>query len=85
MRTYSVKTYQDQATYTVTIDETGVISADGLPDDAVENMKASVARHMARNKLPAVTALGLVVGPYSTVRLVDAESVSDLSKEPGVS
>lgn len=66
MKTYKVTTYGD-GSYTVSLDDTGVVDVDGLLSDTVEGLKASVARHMKRRRLSAVTALGLAAGPYSHV------------------
>lgn len=72
-KTYKVTTYQDAATYTVTLDDTGVVSATELSEKAVEDLKNSVTRLMTRYGLTPVVALSRVVGSYSTV--TDAEDV----------
>lgn len=84
MTTYTVTTYQDKATYKVTLDETGVVAVDGLTADTAETLKSSVARYMHRNGLPATTALGLAIGPYSFATEADEEPVSDQASEAGV-
>lgn len=65
-KTYTVTTYDGKTSYTVTLDETGVVEAD-LPATAFEDLKASVSRSMSRYGLSAITALGRVVGSYSVV------------------
>lgn len=75
MKTYRVETY-GESHYTVSLDDDGVVDVDGLLPESAENLKASVARHMERRNLKAITALGLAVGPYSQVTESD-ESVTD--------
>ncbi len=65
-KVYTVTTYDNKASYSVTLDETGVVEAD-LPPTALEDLKFSVKRNMDRYGLPAITALGRVVGSYSFV------------------
>ena len=76
MKTYRVDTYGD-GSYTVSLDDDGVVDIDGLLPASAEGLKASIVRHMERRRLPAVTALGLAVGPYSYVTELDDESVTD--------
>jgi hypothetical protein len=71
MNTYLVSTYGDEATYTVTLDESGVSNVEGLPTDAVALLQYSVKRHIT-NGLSPITALSKSVGPYSTVTGTDA-------------
>jgi len=73
MTTYKVSTYEDKATYTVEMDETGVVSVDGLSDSATELLQYSVKRHMDNLRLSPAKALGKSVGPYSFVTEVTAE------------
>lgn len=66
-KTYKISTYEDKATYTVTVDETGVISADGISEEATAELQESVSRLMKRYNLSPTTALDRVVGSYSTL------------------
>lgn len=75
MATYKVSTYNDKTTFTVVLDESGVIGSDDLPADMLENLKMTVERRMSRNGLPAPTALALAVGSYSYVE--ETDSVAD--------
>lgn len=76
MKTYKVLTY-GEASYTVSLDDDGVVDVDGLFPDTVESLKAAVSRHITKRGLSPVTALGLAVGPYSQVTEVDEASVTD--------
>lgn len=67
MKTYQVSTYGDKAVYTVTVDETGVVSATELSEEAVEELKSAVARLVKRYKISPVAALDRVVGSYSSL------------------
>ncbi len=77
MKTYEITTYDETATYTVTLNEVGVVDVEGLLPETAENLKATVARHMTRRRLRSITALGLAVGPYSHVKEVDPGAVAD--------
>lgn len=76
MKTYKVTTY-GEATYTVSLDDDGVVDVDGLLPETADNLKASVERHMERRGLSAIVALGLAVGRYSEVSEVTDEPVTD--------
>lgn len=76
MKTYRVSPYGG-GSYTVSINDRGVVDVDGLSPETAESLKLSVKRHMDRRGLPATTALGLVVGSYATVEVAANESVSD--------
>lgn len=78
MKTYRITTYGD-ATYTVSLNDDGIVDVDGLLPETANNLKASVERHMERRGFPAITALGLAVGRYSEVEEVTDESVTDSS------
>lgn len=67
MRTYKITTFNGESTYDVTIDETGVVSVNGLPSTTAGDLKSSVSRHMKRHGLPPATALGVSVGSYATI------------------
>lgn len=78
MKTYKITTYGGGLTYTVSLDDDGgVVSANGLSGLALGSLKTSVARHMNKHGLPATVALGLAVGPYSSVEVAAEASVSD--------
>lgn len=66
MSTYLVTTYDDAATYSVVLDETGLVEAEGLSDESTQALAQSVARYMRHGVSPAA-ALGRAVGPYSFV------------------
>jgi hypothetical protein len=76
VKNYKVTTY-GEATYTVSLNDDGIVDVDGLLPETANNLKASVERHMERRNLPAITALGLAVGRYSEVEEVTDESVTD--------
>lgn len=76
MKTYRVTTYGEK-TYTVSLDDDGVVDVDGLLPDTTERLKAAVKRHMERRNLSPVTSLGLVIGAYSELTEVDDDSVAD--------
>lgn len=78
MKTFRVVTYNQDATYTVSLNESGVVDVDGLPADSAENLKASVARYIKKRGLMPVMALDLAVGSYSHLEDVD-DSVADPS------
>lgn len=78
MKTYKVTTY-GEATYTVSLNDDGVVDVNGLLPETADNLKASVERHMERRGLSAIVALGLAVGRYSEVEEVTDESVTDSS------
>lgn len=75
-KTYTISTYADKATYTVTLDDTGILSAEGISEGATDELRDSVARLMKRYNLAPVTALDRVIGSYSTVSEVAASSVT---------
>jgi hypothetical protein len=78
MKNYKVTTYGDELSdYTVSLDDNGVVDVDGLLPETAENLKMSVTRHMNKRGLPAVTALGQAIGPYSHLTEVDSGSVTD--------
>jgi hypothetical protein len=81
MKTYIVTTYQDKATYTVTLDDTGVVSATELSDSAIEQLKSSVSRLMNRYNLSPVTALDRVIGSYSTLTEQTDSAVAETPAE----
>lgn len=85
MKTYRITTYNNKATYTVSIDETGVVKADGLTGLALGSLKTTVTRYMTKHGFSAETALGLAVGPYSTVDVENDGAVSDQEPASGVS
>lgn len=66
MRTFKVETFRGESSYTVTLDKSGVVSADGLLESDVEMLKYTVKRYMKNGFSPAA-ALGKYVGSYSTV------------------
>ena len=76
MSTHLVSTYGDQATYTVELDDSGVVSVDGLPKQSEDELKYAVSRYI-ENGLSPVAALGKYVGSYSFV--TDAASQDALS------
>lgn len=77
MKTYKIHSHADKVTYSVSLDETGVVETDGLSDNLSDLLKHSVERHMTKRGLSAIMALGLAVGPYSTVTEADEAAVSD--------
>lgn len=85
MKTYTVTTYDSKATYTVTLDETGVVSATELSESAVEQLKSSVSRLMSRYKLSPVVALDRVVGSYSHLTEEGDGAVAEESSKDVVS
>lgn len=76
MKTFRVVTYNQDATYTVSLDDNGVVDVDGLPADSAENLKASVARYIEKRGIMPILALDLAVGSYSHLEDVD-DSVTD--------
>jgi len=54
-------------TYTVTLDDSGVVRVDGLFPSSAELLKHGVNRFMTRNKISSLRALSLVAGSYSWV------------------
>lgn len=77
MKTYEVKTYNDKATYTVSLDEAGVKGVDGLFPETATNLMETVQRYMERRRLSSEAALVMAIGPYSYISAVDGESVAD--------
>ncbi len=76
-KTYVITTYQDKETYTVTLNEKGVVDVDGLPSDLAASLAFTVKRFMGRYEMAPITALGKAVGPYSVVTEVDGGPVTD--------
>ena len=73
MKTYLV-TGPGGGTYTVALDDFGVVAVDGLPPSSVELLRFGVNRSMTRHKVSALKALGRVAGSYSSVTEVGEES-----------
>ena len=84
-KVYQVTTYQDKETFTVTLNESGVVDVDGLSSELAASLVASVKRFVDRYGLPPITALGKAVGPYSLVTDADAEPVSDTAPRVAIS
>lgn len=78
MKTYKV-TSNNEAGYTVTLDDHGVADVDGLLPASAEMLKMTVQHYMKTYNLPLLKAFGKAIGPYATAQEVDTEtSVSDL-------
>lgn len=67
MKTYKVTTYNDKSSYTVSLDDDGVVDVDGLLPASAENLKFSVARRIERSGLSPLAALGQATGGYSHI------------------
>lgn len=78
MKTYRI-TSNNSASYTVTLDDSGVVDVDGISPSLGEILKLSVENYMKSYDLPLLRALGKAIGPYATAVEIDTEtSVSDL-------
>jgi hypothetical protein len=84
-KVYRVTTYQDKETFTVTVNEGGVVAVDGLSPALAASLVASVKRFIDRYGLAPVTALGKAVGPYSFVTDVDEDPVPDKTPRVAIS
>lgn len=67
MKTYKVTPFNDQVSYTVTLDGEGVVSVEGIDEEALATLQAGVNRHIERRALNPVAALTQAVGSYATV------------------
>lgn len=75
MKTYVVTTYGN-GSYTVDLDENGVVKVDGLLYANADGLRLSVRRHMEKRGLSPIMALRMSVGPYSSISEAENSSVS---------
>jgi hypothetical protein len=78
MKTYKVTSNNDSS-YSVTLDDHGVVDVDGLLPSTAEMLKMTVDHYIKTYNLPLLRAFGKAIGPYATAHEIDTEvSVSDL-------
>jgi hypothetical protein len=77
VKTYRVTTYKDKATYTVSLDDSGVVDVDGLFPETAEALKTTVSGNIERRSLSPITALQVAIGSYSFLEEVSDDSVAD--------